>query len=63
MQLRYYVVNNKTHIMHIHGFCAHTKPRKIPIRLFESIPSLEEYAGHSLRLCKTCESKFLDMEE
>ena len=41
--------------MHIFGFCQQTKERNIPIRLFDSKEELEEYAGRSLHLCRTCE--------
>lgn len=53
--IRYFVINNKTKVMHIFGFCQQTKERSIPIRLFDSKEELEEYAGRSLRLCRTCE--------
>ena len=57
MRIRYFIINAKTDIMHIQGFCEHTKPRKIPIRLFESREELETYAGRELRLCKACEKQ------
>ena len=55
MRIRYFII--KTDIMHIQGFCEHTKPRKIPIRLFEVTEELEAYAGRKLRLCKACEKQ------
>lgn len=55
MRIRYFIINAQTDIMHIHGFCEHTKPRKVPIRLFEDSQELEAYAGRKLRLCKVCE--------
>lgn len=55
MQIRYFIINAKTDVMHIHGLCEHTKPRKIPIRLFENQSDLEDYAGRKLRLCRTCQ--------
>ena len=57
MQIRYFIINTKTDVMHIHGFCEHTKPRKVPIRLFDDVPSLESYSGRKLRLCQTCQKK------
>ncbi len=57
MHIRYFIINAKTDIMHIQGFCEHTKPRKFPIRLFEDREELETYAGRKLRLCKACEKQ------
>lgn len=57
MRIRYFVINAQTDIMHIQGYCEHTKPRKVPIRLFEDAGELEKYAGRKLRLCKVCEKK------
>ena len=57
MQNRYFIINTKTEVMHIFGCCEHTKPRKVPIRLFESREELEAYAGRKLRLCKTCQKE------
>ena len=55
MQMRYFIIHTKTDVMHIHGFCEHTKPRKVPIRLFDSQAELEAYVGRKLRLCKSCQ--------
>lgn len=57
MRERYFIINAKTDIMHIQGLCQQTKPRKIPIRLFEDPAELEEYAGRKFRLCKACEKE------
>lgn len=46
--------------MHIQGFCEHTKPRKVPIRLFESEAEMQAYAGRALRLCKVCQKKLAE---
>ena len=54
MPIRYFVINAKTHIMHIHGFCQQTKPRSVPIRLFDSQEELIAYAGRPLTLCRVC---------
>jgi len=54
MPIRYFVVNAKTQVMHIHGFCQQTKPRGVPIRLFDTEQELMEYAGRKLSLCQTC---------
>ena len=40
--------------MHIYGCCQQTKPRSVPIRLFDTSRELENYAGRSLKLCKAC---------
>ena len=52
--VRYFVINKKTNIMHIYGGCQQTKPRSVPIRLFDTKQELEAYAGRSLTLCKVC---------
>lgn len=62
VHIRYFIINAKTDIMHIQGFCEHTKPRKIPIRLFESHEELQTYAGRKLRLCKVCEKAIREMK-
>ena len=62
MQIRYFIINSKTDIMHIHGFCEHTKPRKVPIRLFEDVSALEDYADRKLRLCRICEKELLQFK-
>ena len=62
MQIRYYIINSKTDIMHIYGYCEQTKPRKVPIRLFEDVPTLENYAGRKLRLCKICQKKLVPVQ-
>ncbi len=57
LHIRYFIINTNTDTMHIHGFCQHTKPRKVPIRLFDRPEELECYAGRKLRLCKVCEKE------
>ena len=52
--VRYFVINGKTNIMHIYGGCQQTKPRSVPIRLFDTKQELEAYAGRPLKLCKAC---------
>lgn len=52
--IRYFVINEKTNIMHIHGLCQQTKPRSVPIRLFDTRQELETYATRPLTLCKAC---------
>lgn len=52
--VRYFVINSKTDIMHIHGYCQQTKPRRVPIRLFDTAAELEAYAGRRLTLCRAC---------
>lgn len=52
--IRYFVINKKTDIMHIYGFCQQTKSRSIPIRLFDSTTELERHSGKALTLCKAC---------
>ena len=53
--IRYFVINKKTPTMHVYGYCQQTKPRNIPIRLFDSQQELEAYAGRKLTLCRRCE--------
>ena len=60
--VRFFIINNKTHIMHIYGACQQTKSREVPIRLFDTAQELEAYAGRKLRLCKDCAKK-KDREE
>ena len=57
MPIRYFVLNQKTDIMHIFGLCRHTKPRAVPIRLFDSPEELTAYAGRPLRLCMECQKE------
>ncbi len=52
--IRYFVVNDKTQIMHILGLCPQTKNRDVPIRLFDSPQQLQEYAGRELNMCSIC---------
>lgn len=52
--VRYFVINEKTPVMHIYGYCQQTKPRSVPIRLFDTPAELEAYAGRKLKLCKAC---------
>lgn len=54
LPIRYFIINSNTRIMHIHGFCQQTKPRTVPIRLFDTPEELERYAGRKLCLCKAC---------
>lgn len=62
LPIRYFVINSHTRIMHIHGFCQQTKPRSIPIRLFDSPEELERYAGRPLCLCKACEKELKSLK-
>ena len=55
--VRYFIINEKTNIMHIYGCCQQTKVRKIPIRLFDPTGELEAYAGRKLTLCENCRRK------
>lgn len=55
--IRYFVVNDKTQVMHIFGLCSQTKKRNVPIRLFDSEAELLAYAGRPLRMCCTCEQE------
>ena len=53
--VRYFIINEKTNIMHIYGCCQQTKPRSVPIRLFDTPQEAEAYAGRPLVLCKLCQ--------
>ena len=55
--IRYFVINRETPVMHIYGFCQQTKPRAVPIRLFDRAEDLEKHTGRSLTLCKACQKK------
>ena len=57
---RYFVINKNTSVMHVHGLCQQTKPRDIPIRLFESPKQVSEYAQRDLRLCRVCRKALFD---
>lgn len=60
MPIRYFVINGKTRIMHIYGYCQQTKVRNVPIRLFDTQQELEHYAGRPLSLCKDCQKALLN---
>lgn len=60
MPIRYFVINGKTRIMHIYGYCQQTKVRNVPIRLFDTQQELERYAGRPLSLCKDCQKALLN---
>lgn len=62
MPIRYFILNDKTHIMHIHGLCQQTKPRSVPIRLFDTQMELETYAGRPLQLCKACQKSLNEIK-
>ena len=57
LPIRYFVLNAKTNTAHIYGYCQQTKPRPIPIRLFDSFENLETYAKRPLKLCAQCEKQ------
>ena len=56
--VRYFVLNEKSAVMHIYGFCRHTKKRSVPIRLFDNQQEVCNYAGRSLRLCNYCQAEW-----
>ena len=62
MPIRYFILNVKTQIMHIHGFCQQTKPRSVPIRLFDTKEELENYAGRPVMLCKACQKELDELK-
>jgi hypothetical protein len=55
--IRYFVVNEKTNVMHVFGLCRQTKMRSIPIRLFENPEELCIHVGRPLRLCRSCQAE------
>ena len=55
LPIRYFMLNSKTGIAHIYGYCQQTRPRAIPIRLFDSYEELEKYAQRPLKMCVCCE--------
>lgn len=60
--IRYFVVNDKTEIMHIFGLCRQTKKRNIPIRLFDKPEELCDYARRPLRMCTACQKELNNMK-
>ena len=60
--VRYFVINEKTPVMHIYGYCPQTKPRKVPIRLFDKQEDLCRYAGRPLQLCRLCAKELEEMK-
>lgn len=54
--VRYFVINDRTDKLHIYGCCRQTKPRSVPIRLFDTPQEAERHAGRPLVLCKRCQS-------
>ena len=54
MLTKYFVVGPRSDVMHIYGCCRQTKPRAVPIRLFDTKEELLEYAGRPLGMCKCC---------
>ena len=60
--IRYFVVNEKTEIMHVFGLCRQTKKRSVPIRLFDNPEELCVYAGRPLRLCRACQTELRHMK-
>lgn len=61
--IRYFIINDKTCVMHVFGFCQQTKSRNIPIRLFDSQEELQVYAGRPLRLCRTCQQELKQLRD
>ena len=55
VQKRYFVINQRSNVLHIYGCCRQTKPRSVPIRLFDTPQEAEAYAGRPLVLCKLCQ--------
>ena len=60
--IRYFVINAKTDVMHAYGYCQQTKPRTVPIRLFDTQMELEAYAGRPLKMCKACRKVLENMK-
>lgn len=54
---KYFVVGPRSQVMHIYGCCRQTKPRAVPIRLFDTKEALLEYAGRPLIMCKHCQKE------
>ena len=60
--IRYFVVNEKSQVMHVFGFCPQTKVRKIPIRLFDTQEQLCRHMGRAYRLCAACAREHKEMK-
>lgn len=56
--IRYFVVNEKSQVMHICGLCGQSRKRDVPIRLFDTPQEIQEYAGRTLTLCKICAGRY-----
>lgn len=54
--IKYFVVGPRSETMHIYGCCRQTRPRSVPIRLFDTQQELIDYAGRPLTLCKHCQN-------
>ena len=52
---KYFVVGPRSNTMHMYGCCRQTKPRAVPIRLFDTEKELLDYAGRPLVMCKSCQ--------
>ena len=59
---KYFVVGPRSNTMHIYGCCRQTKPRSVPIRLFDTKEELIAYAGRPLTMCKACQKRFVKMK-
>ena len=60
--IRYFVVNEKTDIMHAFGLCRQTKKRSVPIRLFDTPEELCAYSDRPLRMCNSCQRELNKMK-
>ena len=63
MRIQYFVINDRAKVLHIYGGCRHTRPRAVPIRLFDSQPEAQRYAGRPLVLCKRCQKSLENSEK
>lgn len=61
--IKYFVLGSRSNTMHIYGCCRQTKPRSVPIRLFDTQQELIAYAGRPLVLCKNCQRELAKIKE
>ena len=56
MQKKYFY-NDKTHRLHIWGYCRESKIKPYDIKFFDSYDDALAYDGRAVGLCKLCQKK------
>lgn len=52
-----YFYNDKTHRLHIWGYCRESKIQPYDIRFFDTYDEALAYDGRAVGLCKLCQKK------